>query len=558
MALESGGGGNAKEDVLMLEYYRFSNAGSTYYWALAICTLSASLLLEPWFVRFFVQLRYERCGALDADFVLMVAGSALELVPVEAAAEHAVHERSYSCFGCIAPSPTPLGSLLAFDVRMCVYRYARFYLDTAAGEYRPGTTAALAAGSDCNDSNSLIDMTCVGVRQLRTHLSAGQSAHERARRRERLGPNIINVVVKPWLKILRDEVFQPFFVFQIFSILLWCMEAYYLFAVVLAAMAAISATVTILETRRALARISAMARYECMVHVREHSATDQSDVCWRRVESSSLVPGDVIAIDDGVGLLPCDCALLDGGCIVNEATLTGESIPVLKVAHDIGARADADCVCLATPTDLEVETAAVASLNVPPLRPDAQRTLFASTRVMQARPRVNGGRVVAVVTRTGFDSEKGQLIRSILHPHAAGAAQFRFIEQSYRFIAVLCGVALLGLAATIWKMLQVSAPVSLMLLRGLDLVTIVVPPTLPLAMNVGVNVALGVLAAKKIFCIQPARINMAGKVKLVCFDKTGVFLHFFLVERVKERVRKNEENKPSGERKRKRQRKAEK
>ena len=52
------------------------------------------------------------------------------------------------------------------------------------------------------------------------------------------------------------------------------------------------------------------------------------------VDSTELVPGDVVEIPENCSI-PCDICLLTGSCIVNEAMLTGESIPVIKNALPI-------------------------------------------------------------------------------------------------------------------------------------------------------------------------------------------------------------------------------
>lgn len=60
-----------------------------------------------------------------------------------------------------------------------------------------------------------------------------------------------------------------------------------------------------------------------------------------------------------------------------------------------------------------------------------------------------------------------------------------------------------------------------LVIRALDIVTIVVPPALPAAMTVGTVYAQSRLKKKLIYCISPPRINVGGKLKLICFDKTG-------------------------------------
>jgi cation-transporting ATPase 13A3/4/5 len=53
------------------------------------------------------------------------------------------------------------------------------------------------------------------------------------------------------------------------------------------------------------------------------------------------------------------------------------------------------------------------------------------------------------------------------------------------------------------------------------LITVVVPPALPATLSIGTSFALSRLRKAAIFCISPNRVNVAGKVNVVCFDKTG-------------------------------------
>ena len=107
-------------------------------------------------------------------------------------------------------------------------------------------------------------------------------------------------------------------------------------------------------------------------------------------DSSNLVPGDVAVIPEGA-MLPCDFILLTGSAIVNEAMLTGESIPVMKSSLPV--------------VSSEVYSDAESS----------KHTLFGGTSVIQTRP-VGNDPVLGLVKSTGFLTTKGSLIRDILYP----------------------------------------------------------------------------------------------------------------------------------------------
>ena len=133
--------------------------------------------------------------------------------------------------------------------------------------------------------------------------------------------------------------------------------------------------------------------------------------------------------------------------------------------------------------------------------------------------RADGGNsALGMVVRTAFDTEKGSLIRSMLFPKPN---KFKFYEDSFRFIGVLAIIAVIGFIASTYNFIRMGANVSTIVVRALDLITIVVPPALPATMSIGTSFAISRLKHWKIFCISPPRVNICGKLNIICFDKTG-------------------------------------
>lgn len=61
-----------------------------------------------------------------------------------------------------------------------------------------------------------------------------------------------------------------------------------------------------------------------------------------------------------------------------------------------------------------------------------------------------------------------------------------------------------------------------------DLITVTVPPGLPISMTFGIIFALEKLKNKKIFCTSPNKIITGGMTDMICFDKTGTLTEDFM------------------------------
>ncbi|XP_078697010.1 polyamine-transporting ATPase 13A3-like isoform X3 [Branchiostoma floridae x Branchiostoma belcheri] len=322
---------------------------------------------------------------------------------------------------------------------------------------------------------------------------AGMSREEQDRKRLLYGKNSIHIEVKSYFRLLIEEVLNPFYMFQIFSVILWSLNDYYIYASCIVVISVISISVELYEIRKQAESLRDMVALEAEVSVW------RGDNVYEAIPGQELVPGDVISIPPYGTMMSCDAVLITGNCIVNESMLTGESVPVTK-----------------TP----LPNPPLSESQHPPMyisEEHKRHTLFCGTQVIQTRY-YGGEKVKAVVIQTGFATAKGELVRSILFPKPMG---FKFYQDAMRFLAVLAGLAVIGFSYSVYVMISFKASVKDIIVRALDMITVIVPPALPAAMTVGSVYAQRRLKKQGIFCINPPRINVSGKTKLVCFDKTG-------------------------------------
>ncbi|XP_058517280.1 probable cation-transporting ATPase 13A5 [Ochotona princeps] len=334
------------------------------------------------------------------------------------------------------------------------------------------------------DSNSCYD--------IHHTFGLGLTSEEQEVRRLVCGPNAIEVEIQPIWKLLVKQVLNPFYVFQAFTLTLWLCQGYIEYSVAIIILTIISIALSVYDLRQQSVKLHSL--------VEEHNKVQVTiivkDKGLQQLESRLLVPGDILTLP-GKFSLPCDAILIDGSCVVNEGMLTGESIPVTK-----------------TPLPHVENTRPWKSHSLEDYR---KHVLFCGTEVIQAKSSGHGP-VRAVVLRTGYNTAKGDLVRSILYPRPVN---FKLYSDAFKFMVFLACLGVMGFLYALGVYMYHEVPPKETATMALILLTVTVPPVLPAALTMGIVYAQKRLKKKKIFCISPQRINMCGQINLVCFDKTG-------------------------------------
>ena len=191
----------------------------------------------------------------------------------------------------------------------------------------------------------------------------------------------------------------------------------------------------------------------------------------QEVPIEQVKKGDLFVVRPGENI-PVDGIVVDGTSAVNEAALTGESIPVDKEAGD---------------------RVSAATLN-------------------------QSGFLKCEALRVGEDTTLSQIIQMVSDAAATKAPIAKVADRvSGVFVPIVIGIA----AVTIAVWLLAGASVGFALARGISVLVISCPCALGLATPVAIMVGNGMGAKNGIMFKTAVSLEETGKVDIVALDKTG-------------------------------------
>jgi len=341
---------------------------------------------------------------------------------------------------------------------------------------------------------------------------------------DKYGTNVFELPRPTFMQLYQKQLMSPLAIFQFFCTALWMLDTYWKYTCFTLL------SVLGFEASTAFQRLKSMATLRGM-STKSFSVYVYRKATWSEKPIEELLPGDIVSLvtkkpeakEDNEEAkaekthltVPCDCLLLSGSAIVNEATLTGESVPQMKDA---------------------LSTASDGSMPVDAFGKHKIHALFSGTSLIQVTPgqkaigeQASKGEddvlsppdngIVCYVLRTGFNSSQGELMRMIEFSTEDVSADR--IETACQLLFLLV-FALVAAGYVLKKGLEdPTRPTYKTLLRCTLIITSVVPPSLPMQMAFAVHTALMSLLKAGIFCTEPFRVPYAGRVSYCFFDKTG-------------------------------------
>ena len=205
----------------------------------------------------------------------------------------------------------------------------------------------------------------------------------------------------------------------------------------------------------------------------------------QRVESSQLVPGDLVVLQAG-DLVPADLRLLKSAELkIEESALTGESVPAEK---DAGARCPQNA----------------------PLG-ERKNMAFASTGVAS-------GAGVGVVAATGMDTAMGRIAHMLEHELSPQTP----LQQRLKRMGKVMGVGVVLICAVIFLLgLFQQRPPLEMFMIAISLGVAAIPEGLTAVVTIVLAMGIKRMAQKRAIVRHLPAVETLGSTQVICSDKTG-------------------------------------
>jgi len=202
------------------------------------------------------------------------------------------------------------------------------------------------------------------------------------------------------------------------------------------------------------------------------------------VPSSHLVPGDVVVLEAG-DKIPADARLIEtANLAVDEAILTGESVPVEKFTNAIAGEA------------------AVADMG----------------NMVHTGCAVVNGRGVAVVTATGMNTEIGKITAQVQDVKPPPTPLQRNVARLSRYI----GILVIGIIAILIVIgLAKRYGFEDMFALGVAAAVSAIPEGLPVMVTVVLALGMRRMAKRHALIRKLLAVETMGAVTVICSDKTG-------------------------------------
>jgi cation-transporting ATPase 13A1 len=333
----------------------------------------------------------------------------------------------------------------------------------------------------------------------------------------RYGTNAFSVKQPTFSELYKAQLLSPFTVFQLFCVILWMLDDYWQYSFFTLFMILTFEATVVFSRIKSLGALRGMGNKSRSVWVHRVNK-------WTMIETTELLPGDIMSLtrvrphyakdqngnddgkkkrmaakkveDEGGDVIPADLLLLRGSTVVNEASLTGESVPQMK--EGLTEMDDDEHLSMKGKNKMSVAYAGTKMLLCKGAAELEAQTGIAKSLIPGTVENPPDGGCVCFVLRTGFSSAQGKLVRMI----EGSQEKVKGHEKETGLLLLLLFVfAVASSSYVLYHGLQTDKRSKYeLLLHCILIVTSVIPPELPMQMALAVNNSLMTLMKLHVSC----------------------------------------------------------